>query len=517
MEPKYTSILRRASFALDPLESRSMLCSPDDFGWAYATTAAATPAAFSSLNINFQKSGTNIPSGFKADIGSAYGDRGNGFTYGWNVAHTADGFDRNSSKSPTQQYDTGIFTQRGGNKTWELAVRNGKYRVTVLAGDPWVGNGRFHYVVEGITAVNKLQSGATPWVMGTVDVTVSDGKLTIANGSAAIENRLNSVQITTLSTSPTTPTTPAPSVKLNWNSGQANPISRFEAAGAAVGTKLYVFGGYISSSIHATARVDVLDTATGKWTRKRDMPQPLTHAGQVVDGNYVYLVGGFLGDNPGPAVTSFWKYNTLTDTYTRGPALPQARGAGGLAIVGRKLYYAGGLDGAESQGGDKANLWTLDLASSNPTWQARATMPQGRNHFGMTAVGNKLYVIGGQSQWNEYTGNSSRVDVYDITTNKWSVAASMPQARGHLLASTFGYNGMIYTVGGATNGTPGVQSPVASVMRYNPASNAWQSLTGIPAARMSPVAAVIGNKLWVTTGNSAGPTPQSSTWYAVLG
>src|SRR5687767_12130735 len=76
------------------------------------------------LHVNFQPASANVPAGHVVDSGVAYGDRGNGWVYGWNMSHTASTRDRNARSD--QRYDTLIHTQVGGNKTWELAVANGE-------------------------------------------------------------------------------------------------------------------------------------------------------------------------------------------------------------------------------------------------------------------------------------------------------------------------------------------------------------------------------------------------------
>ena len=42
-------------------------------------------AAFS-LHVNFQPTGAAVPAGYLADTGAVFADRGNGFSYGWNLS-----------------------------------------------------------------------------------------------------------------------------------------------------------------------------------------------------------------------------------------------------------------------------------------------------------------------------------------------------------------------------------------------------------------------------------------------
>src|SRR3712207_4130247 len=54
-----------------------------------------------SANVNFQPAAAPVPAGYVADSGKVFGSRGNGFTYGWNLANP-NNVDRNSSRSPDQ-------------------------------------------------------------------------------------------------------------------------------------------------------------------------------------------------------------------------------------------------------------------------------------------------------------------------------------------------------------------------------------------------------------------------------
>ena len=74
------------------------------------------------VHVNFQPAASAVPSGYLADSGLVYGDRGNGFTYGWDAANTTSTRDRNVLAD--QRYDT--FEYTGGpeflTRTRELAA-----------------------------------------------------------------------------------------------------------------------------------------------------------------------------------------------------------------------------------------------------------------------------------------------------------------------------------------------------------------------------------------------------------
>jgi hypothetical protein len=139
-----------------------------------------------------------VPPGYLKDGGLAFGDRGNGQSYGWNADNTAQMRDRNSSASPDQRYDTLAYMQRPANPdaVWEIAVPNGSYSVRLIAGDPSYFDIPYKVNVEGVLTVNGTSSSASRWVEGTATVVVSDGRLTIRSAAGATANKICFVEIT---------------------------------------------------------------------------------------------------------------------------------------------------------------------------------------------------------------------------------------------------------------------------------------------------------------------------------
>jgi len=176
-------------------------------------TATATPAATNTptggitININFQPASATVPTGYLVDSGAVYGDRGNGYTYGWNADNSANTRDRNSANSPDQRYDTLIHTQVGGTFTWEIALPNGTYTVHLVAGDPSWYNSVYKINAEDVLVVNGTPSSSVLWIEGTAQVTVADGKLTVSNATGSSNNKIDFIEIT--SGSGPTPTTTA--------------------------------------------------------------------------------------------------------------------------------------------------------------------------------------------------------------------------------------------------------------------------------------------------------------------
>jgi len=162
----------------------------------YSPVANATTLSAQVVKINFQPSGAAVPSGYLPDGGSAFGTRGNGYSYGWSSANTGNTVDRNSSRSADQRYDTFIFMQKGATRTWEIALPNGTYSVFVVAGDATKTDSTFSINVEGQLTVSGKPTSSTRWISGTSIVTVTDGRLTVSNGTGASNNKICFIDIT---------------------------------------------------------------------------------------------------------------------------------------------------------------------------------------------------------------------------------------------------------------------------------------------------------------------------------
>lgn len=293
-----------------------------------------------------------------------------------------------------------------------------------------------------------------------------------------------------------------------WSTAAPSPIPRSEANNAVVNNKLYVFGGYINSSFQATTRSDVYDPATNTWMQLANLPQAITHAGVAVDGDTIYLAGGYIGDPSNPSTAKVFKYNVTTNTWSQFRALPAPRGAGGLVILGRELHFISGIN--YQKNADKGDHWVFNL-DGGTSWVSKAPLPNPRNHFGYTVNDGKIYVIGGQHVLDEKRKNQSDVHVYEPLSNSWTKIASLPMGRSHTHTSTFVRDGRIVIVGGRANGYP-IPTTLTDVTEYNPLLDTWLELSPLPEARQAIAAQLINNQFVATTGSASGPNPQTTTW-----
>lgn len=192
------------------------------------------------IRINFQTKQSQTPEGFLPDSGERFGDRGNGYTYGWTPANTGNARDY-SLLEPDPKLAT--LNQFGSGIKWEIALPNGKYEVTVSIGDikyPDEIKGKLLLYVEDVVLFQNEQvngkwqhvkpNGQT-YATNTVQVEVKDGRLTLDPKDTATKNiKINYIEIKPLDVAgpignqPVPSTQPGAGSNPNVNIDQSKPI-----------------------------------------------------------------------------------------------------------------------------------------------------------------------------------------------------------------------------------------------------------------------------------------------------
>jgi glucose/arabinose dehydrogenase len=277
---------------------------------AAATTYTATYAAVAlfSTRINFQLAGAPVPAGYLADTGAVFGNRGNGYSYGWNANNASTARDRNAANSPDQRYDTLIHLQKpeNPNAVWELAVPNGTYRVRLVAGDPSHTDSVYRTTAEGVLAISGTPTSAQRWFDNTVTVTVTDGRLTLANGAGAQNNKLAFVEVTQVGG---LPAGLVGEYRFNENAGTATADGSASAnGGTLVGSAVWVGGRSGAGSAVAfdgSGRVDVAADLNA-WLGASGTVAFWLRTTQV-GNNTMWLAPGVLGvESAGDGNDVFW-------------------------------------------------------------------------------------------------------------------------------------------------------------------------------------------------------------------
>jgi N-acetylneuraminic acid mutarotase len=300
-----------------------------------------------------------------------------------------------------------------------------------------------------------------------------------------------------------------PGTAFVWSVAAPCPLARFEANGAFVDGELWVMGGFISSTLQVTRRVDRYDPVTDSWEAGPDLPGAQTHFGVVTAGSDVVVFGGFDGNfSPArPATTELvWRWSAVDSQWSAAPPLPFARAAPAWALLGTELHVAGGLGPDGSTDTSSHVVWDLAGAAS---WTNAALLPNPRNHGGGAAAGGLFYAVAGRHSWDESKGDQADLAAFDPTTGAWTARAPIPVARSEIGGSTLSLaDGRLVAVGGSI----ATVKPSADVLIYDPRLDSWSSLPPLPEPRKGAVAARLGRRIVVTTGSPTSVAPSDTTW-----
>ena len=293
-----------------------------------------------------------------------------------------------------------------------------------------------------------------------------------------------------------------------WKKLPDMPVPRWEAGSVVCDGKLYVFGGY-KMPTKACTRADVFDPKDNSWTKLKDMPSAVTHMNAVLDGGSVWFAGGFKDGYKGHTISEVWRYDIDKNTYSAGPSLPESRGSGGLAIVGRKLHFIGGL--TKDRNTCSPKHWTLDLTKgAKSKWREAKPMTKGRCHFGTVTMDGKIYVIGGMYHHDRGQADLPLVDIYDPKTDSWTKGKNLPVGHTHAEGATFVHQKRIYFMGGMAR--LGRRRWIDNQITVSTPTGGWKHVASLPRRLSAAAAGVIGDKLYIAGGSLNGARPQPGMW-----
>jgi uncharacterized delta-60 repeat protein len=185
---------------LEPVETVSVTAQDND-RYTLGPTKFSTMriADNDDVTVNFQaptNSGGGVGPAYYEDTGKVFGARDYGLTYGWDADNTANARIQHNAASPDFLYDSYNHLQKNGaNRKWEIAVPNGLYQVTLAAGDPNAVDSVYKLNLENTLAVSGTPAGLTHWFKRTINVAVTDGRLTLTNAAGAVNNKINWIDI----------------------------------------------------------------------------------------------------------------------------------------------------------------------------------------------------------------------------------------------------------------------------------------------------------------------------------
>jgi N-acetylneuraminic acid mutarotase len=166
-----------------------------------------------------------------------------------------------------------------------------------------------------------------------------------------------------------------------WAPRADMPTPRSHMTVSALGGKIYAIGGgariVAGRSAEYRSLLEVYDTATNRWTRAADPPNPRANqSSSVVDGR-IYVMGGAFHRGPTSSTEEVMRtmhtlslveiYDPASGRWTRGADLATSRGWFSTSVVNGKVYVVGGRSFAPDAGTPGAGATFPGMEVYTPT------------------------------------------------------------------------------------------------------------------------------------------------------
>jgi N-acetylneuraminic acid mutarotase len=278
--------------------------------------------------------------------------------------------------------------------------------------------------------------------------------------------------------SPTPTATPCASVG-SWTEQAPYPISISGHAVVSQGGNVYSFGGIVNNAAITTAYK--YNPATNTWTPIAPLPAPRGWFSGASDGTYIYLLGGV--DQNFTTTATLWRYDPATNTYnTNLPSYAIPTYFHASAYLNGKIYRIAG-----AAIGTDFHVEVYDIASN--AWSMAANYPFANHNLMAVALGNYIYAGGGNA-------SPDKTYRYDPSANTWDDAAIADLPAGRSSAASGAYNGRWILAGGDVN-----FATSNSVIAWDPATNTWNNLPSMIQARDNLEGATAGQSFYALAGD----------------
>jgi N-acetylneuraminic acid mutarotase len=230
-------------------------------------------------------------------------------------------------------------------------------------------------------------------------------------------------------------------------------------AAAAIGSLIYLIGGFDTTTNVPTAQVLVYDTRSHNWRTAAPLPRPRGGMGATVLAGRIHVIGG---GNSQSTVADHSVYDPATDRWSESAPLPRPLGSPAAVVHEGSLYSLGGRSGLE----DFGMAWRYD--GTGDRWLPGVPLPPRGTH-GAVSVCGTIYVFGGESQPRQ----AVLADVLrlDAAHADWREMEPMPTPRNFARAVLF--RGAVLVVGGSLHPGSSHESAGSKVVeRYDPGCGA---------------------------------------------
>ncbi|MUP45431.1 hypothetical protein E0K83_06685, partial [Gramella sp. BOM4] len=285
-----------------------------------------------------------------------------------------------------------------------------------------------------------------------------------------------------------------------------NYTGRHECSFVQAGDKFYLVGGRESAKT-----LDIYDYTSNTWTSLIDSaPFEFNHYQATEYQGLIWVIGAFKTNGFPDEIPAdyIWAFDPANQEWIQVTEIPvdRRRGSAGLVMYNDKFYITGGNNLGHNGG---YVSWFDEYDPKTGVWTSLADAPRARDHFHAAVIGDKMYLAGGRLSGG--TGGTFKplipeIDVYDFTTSSWStlpVDKNIPTPRA--AASAVNFKGKLVVIGGEVDNEVIDGATVSDALKiteeYDPITGNWNRLADLNYERHGTQAIVSGDGIFTLAGS----------------
>jgi N-acetylneuraminic acid mutarotase len=275
------------------------------------------------------------------------------------------------------------------------------------------------------------------------------------------------------------------------------PFGVTDAAVVRDSARIYVAGGG-GPAPRARGRTQIFDTVSRTWSLGPAMPSGVDNTSGAIANGIFYVMGGYDGTSP------------VSVNYS----LPLS------SLGSMETVSAGSMNSDAIIATDGLEL-KLDSQVARTGWQINWPIPEAlgcaQGSTLASSDGSLIYHVGGLNGF----GVDNRLKVYSpaddlgdasAMRSPWWDAASVPLSRGlRSYASAVELNGFIYIFGGV-DGDDAAFEILNTTLIYDEANDSWSRGANMPGPRFGSAVATDGSVIWVIGGYNQFAGPDHTVW-----
>jgi N-acetylneuraminic acid mutarotase len=230
----------------------------------------------------------------------------------------------------------------------------------------------------------------------------------------------------------------APSAKIHWTQHTPMPQPRAGYAAGVLSSRMIVAGGsfWMGETKQRTKAVDAFDPHCNCWSSLPPLPVALSDAAGVTVANTFYLLGGTDGKQ---GLRDVYVFDGSTWLRRDDLQLPEARLYGAAITDGHRIYVMAGISVLDDYASGIRTVWSIDPSHPKGGWQRLPDCDcDPRANAGAVAFSGSLWLIGGLRATTGDQQNLSDIRSFDLKTQRWKLAGSLPHGRRALWAGLAG-------------------------------------------------------------------------------